>query len=251
MSNGASTSERKGLHPLAWVGIGCAGIVMLVVIALIIGSFFLARAVKDVAEDFEDNPGLAAARLVVKASPELEEVEVDESAGTMTIRNTRTGELITVNLEDVEQGKLSWTGSDGEAVTVDVSQADEGTVKIESSDGEGFQLSTGAAVSDERPDWVPIYPGTDPEGLGTMTTDDAVHGSFTMKTADSVTEVRDYFSKVLKDAGFEVNVNTFSGSGQEGAMVNANQGPKDRNVVVIISRDGDTTEMGLTYTEGK
>jgi len=251
MSNGAPMPEKKGLHPLAWVGIGCAVIIVIVVIAMMIGGFFLARAVKDVAEDFEDNPGLAAARLVVKASPELEEVDVDEDAGTMTIRNKETGELITVNLEDVEQGKLSWTDEEGEAVTLDWSEAEEGTVSVTSDDGEGFQLQTGAAVSEDRPDWVPVYPGAEIEGLGTMTTDDAVHGSFSLKTPDAVSEVSGYYQKELKDAGFEVSLNTFAGGGKDGAMINANRGEADQNVVVIISREGDATEAGVTYTEGK
>jgi len=252
MSNGTPQTQKKGLHPLAWVGIGCGVIIVVVVIAMMIGGFFLARAVKDVAGDFEDNPGLAAARLVVKASPEHEEVDVDEQAGTMTIRNKETGELVTVNLEDIEQGKLSWTDHEGEAVTIDWSEADEGTFTVESDDGEGFQLQTGAAVSGDRPEWAPVYPGTEPEGLGTMTTDDSVHGSFSLKTTDSVAEVRDHYQQELEKLGFEVSVNTFSGAGNEGAMLNANKGAEDKTVVVIISReDGETTEVGVTYTEGK
>lgn len=252
MSNGTPEPQRKGLHPLAWVGIGCGVLLVIVVVVMMVGGFFLARAVQDVAEDFEDNPGLAAARFIVKASPDLEEVDVDEEAGTMTIRNKETGELVTVNLEDIEEGKLSWTGEDGQAVSVDVSDAESGTVRVESTDGEGFQLTTGAAVTEDRPDWAPVYPGTEPEDLGTMTTDDSVHGSFSLETTDSVAEVRDYYAAELKDAGFEVNVNTFSGGGQEGAMINAFKEAEEKNVVIMIGReDGEITKIGVTYTAAK
>lgn len=248
MSNGTQAPERKGLHPLAWVGIGCGVIAVIVAVALTIGGFFLARTVKNVAEDFEDNPGLAAARFIVKASPELEEVEVDEDDGTMTIRNTKTGELITVNFDDITEGRLSWTGDDGNEVTVDVSQAGEGTVKIESSDGEAFALTTGAAVSDEIPKWVPVYPGSEPENRGTMKTSDSVNGNFTLKTDDPVTDVLGFFRDELKEAGFQVNVNTYSGDGAEGALLNGSIEAEKKTVVVIIGRDDDATTVSVTYS---
>lgn len=250
MSNGAQAPERQGLHPLAWVGIGCGVILVIVVAAMLIGGFFLARTVKNVAGDFENNPGLAAARLIVKATPELEEVEVDEDAGTMTVRNTKTGELITVNFEDIKEGRFSWT-ADGEEVTVDVSDAEDGTVKIESSDGEGFALSTGAAVSEEIPDWVPVYPGSEPANRGTMTTDDSVSGNFTAGTDDAVSEVLEYYREQLKSVGFEVTVNTYSGSDNEGAMINGAQEDGNRNVIVLIGRDGGSTTINVTYNSEK
>jgi len=220
MSNGTQAPERKGLHPLAWVGIGCGVILVIIITAVLVGGFFLARTVKDVAQDFEDNPGLAAARFIVKASPELEEVDVDEDAGTMTVRNKKTGELITVNFDDVAEGRFSWTTDGEEEFTIDVSEAEDGTVRIESSDGEGFALTTGAAVSEEIPEWVPVYPGTDPENRGTMKTTDSLNGNFTLKTGDTVAEVLDFFRNELKESGFQVNVSTYSSVGADGAMLN-------------------------------
>lgn len=254
MSNGTQTPAtqapaRTGLHPLAWVGIGCGVILVIVVVALLIGGFFVARTVKDVAKDFEDNPGLAAARLVVRASPELEEVSVDEDAGTMTVRNTKTGELVTVNFDDIKNGRFSWTAEGGEEVTVDVSQADSGTVKIESSDGKGMEIATGAAVKDDWPDWVPVYPGTEPSGLGTMTTGTSVNGSFTLSTPDDISKVIEFYRGQLSDAGFTVNVNTYSSNEREGAMVNGAKEAEKTNVVVMIDRDADATKISVTYSK--
>jgi len=248
MSNGTPAPERKGLHPLAWVGIGCGVILVIVVIAMLIGGFFLARTVKNVAEDFEDNPGLATARLVVKASPELEEVETDEDAGTMTIRNKKTGELITVNFDDIKKGRFSWT-ADGEEISVDVSEAESGTIKIESSDGDGFQLTTGDAVNEEIPDWVPVYPGTEPKNRGSMKTSETVSGNYTTTTDDGVDEVLEYFRESLKSAGYEVNVNTFSSDDTGGGMINGSLESEGRTVVVIVGTDDGATGITVTHTQ--
>ncbi len=247
MSNGTPAPERKGLHPLAWVGIGCGVILVIVVIAMLIGGFFLARTVKNVAEDFEDNPGLATARLVVKASPELEEVETDEAAGTMTIRNKKTGELITVNFDDIKEGRFSWT-ADGEEVTVDVSDAESGTVKIESSDGDGFQLTTGDAVDEEIPDWVPVYPGTEPKNRGSMKTDEMVSGNYTTTTDDGVDEVLEYFQETLKSAGYDVSINTFSSDDTGGGMINGSLGSEGKSVVVVVGSDDGATGITVTHS---
>jgi hypothetical protein len=247
MTNGTPAPAKKGLHPLAWVGIGCGVILVIVVIAMLIGGFFLARTVKNVAEDFEDNPGLAAARFVVKATPELEEVETDEDAGTMTIRNKKTGELITVNFDDIKEGRFSWT-ADGEEVSVDVSEAESGTVTIESSDGDGFQLTTGDAVSQELPEWVPVYPGTEPTNRGSMKTSEMVSGNYTTTTDDGVDEVLDFFRETLKSAGYEVNVNTFSSDDTGGGMINGSLESEGKSIVVIVGNDEGATGITVTHT---
>ena len=250
MSNGTQTPERKGLHPLAWVGIGCGVLLVIVVAVTLVGGFFLARTVKNVAGDFEDNPGLAAARIIVKVSPELEEVDVDEDAGTMIVRNTKTGELITVNFEDIKEGRFSWT-ADGEEVTIDLSEAEDGTVRIESSDGEGFALTTGAAVTDEIPQWVPVYPESEPKNRGTMTTNDSVNGNFSLSTDDTVAEVLEFYRNKLKEVGFQVTVNTYSGGDNEGAMINSVLEAENRNVIVVIGSDDGSTTVNVTYSSKK
>jgi hypothetical protein len=165
----------------------------------------------------------------------------------MTVRNTKTGELVTVNFNDIAEGRFSWS-TDGKEVKVDVSGAEDGTVKVESSDGDGFSLTTGAAVSDEIPEWVPVYPGSEPENRGTMTTADSVNGNFTLKTDDSVSDVLGYFRDELKETGFEVSVNTYSGDGAEGALINGSMEAEKKNVVVVIGTADGATTVSVTYT---
>jgi hypothetical protein len=249
MSSEAQSPQRKGLHPLAWVGIGCGAILVIVVAVVVVGGFFVARSVKNVAQDFEDNPGLAAARFIVKASPELEEVDVDEEAGTMTVRNTKTGEIVTVNIDDIKNGRLSWS-KDGEEVTVDVSDAEGGTVKVESSGGKGFSLTTGAAVAGDLPDWVPVYPDTEPSNRSMVESSEGTSGTFQLETADAVSDVIAFYSDQLKAAGFEINVNTFTGDGNEGGMVQGGLETGKRSVMVVINREDGPTQISVTFSSG-
>lgn len=54
--------------------------------------------------------GLATAKLIIQANPDLDLVSSDEAAGTMTVRNKRTNEVITVSIEDVKNGKIRFSG---------------------------------------------------------------------------------------------------------------------------------------------
>ena len=74
MSNGGQAPAKKGIPVWAWIGIGCAAMVILVLIVVMVGGFFVARKVQDVAADFEANPAMATAKMIVKLNPELEEV---------------------------------------------------------------------------------------------------------------------------------------------------------------------------------
>lgn len=249
MSNGEQAPAKKGIPVWAWVGIGCAAMLILVLVVVMIGGFFVARKVQDVAADFEANPALATARMIVGLNPELEEVSTDEDAGTMTIRNSKTGEEITVNFEDIEEGKFSFTTDKGE-ITVDASEMkDSGSLKVTDEDG-SVVLSTGGAVTEDVPPWVPVYPGGEPSSRHTMRTEQEQTGGFEIETTASVKEALDYYQNSLKNDGYEVAVNTFSQDNSEGGMVNGSHGEKGRNVVVIInSEGGGPTKIVVSYTE--
>jgi uncharacterized protein YneF (UPF0154 family) len=114
MVNGEQAPVKQGLPVWAWVGIGCGALLILVLVVVMVGGFFVARKVKDVAGDFEKDPAMATARMIVKLNPDLEEVAVDSDAGTITVRNTKTGEVVTVDFDDIEQGKISFKSGERE-----------------------------------------------------------------------------------------------------------------------------------------
>ena len=133
--------KKKGLGTLAWIGIGCGALLLIMLIAMGACGIFVANVakdsletIKDVAEDFSENP---AAELVVRVNPEIELVESDREAGRITIREKSSGKVLTFTYEDISEGRFSFEGEDGEALRIDASGATNGeaTITLESEDG--------------------------------------------------------------------------------------------------------------------
>jgi len=257
MSNGEQAPAKKGLPIWAWVGIGCGGLLMFALVCLIVVSALLSRGcgfieekVNEVAADFEDNPAMATARMIVKLNPELEEVSTDEEAGTITVRNKKTGEVVTVDFDDIEEGKLVFSTDKGD-VTVDASELDEsGSMTVTSEDGT-VVFATGKASAGDIPSWVPMYPGTEPSSRHSMRTDTTASGGFEVTTADPVADVLEFYREALESAGYAISVNTYTQDGTEGGMVNGNNEAEERSVVVIINREaGQDTTAVVSFNEG-
>lgn len=250
MDQGTQTQAKKGLPTIAWIAIGCGALIVVMAVVLTVGGLFMASKVKEVAGDFEDNPGLAAARLIVKLNPDLEEVSTDEGAGTITVRNKKSGEEVTVNFEDIEEGRLSFSSGDRE-VTIDTEgDGDSGSIKV-SDDKGSFVLSSGDEVTEDIPSWVPVYPGSEPTSRHTMHSQDTLSGGFEIVTSDPVSDVLEYYQSELKEQGFEISVNTFSQEGGgSGGMVNGRDESEGRNVVVILNSEAEGSKVVVSYNQG-
>jgi hypothetical protein len=85
--------QKKKMSALGWIAIGCGAIAVLCILAFGGAALF----VKHKVDKMGKNPTLAAAELMVRANPELEVVESDSDKGTLTIKNSKTGEVVTMN----------------------------------------------------------------------------------------------------------------------------------------------------------
>lgn len=121
-------SRKKGLSPIAWIGIGCGGLLLLSLILLIGGSFWLFGVAKDLGADFQKNPERAQAELIIKFTPEFTKVSTDEVAGTITFE-TDGGEVKTLTFDQINAGQM-YGGlpeeeiQDGEVIPVDPTTID-------------------------------------------------------------------------------------------------------------------------------
>lgn len=240
-------TAKKGLSPWAWVAIGCGAILIVAMIFFAVGGVWVTHKIKQAATRFEENPEMASAETAVKLNPDLEMVSEDEDAKTLTVRNKKTGEVLTVDLKDIRNGQLKFDQGKGE-MTVGLDQ-EKGALTVTDQQGK-THFRMGAGGEADIPEWVPRYPGTSPEGNYAMSGDRGRSGAFTLTTADDPQTVTAYFEKTLKQAGFEVSKTTFSGE-QTGALITGRQQEPERTLTLTIgTADDGRTSVTVSYSEG-
>lgn len=248
------TAKKKGLSPVAWVLIGCLGIMVVGGIMVVAGGLFAVKKGKELIEQnvdlekFQENPGLAAAEMVVRLNPELELVETDEDAGTITIREKSTGKTATFDWSEIEQGRITFTDEEGKEVVVGATaDGEQGGMTITTGDGES-EIHIGEGSAEETPDWVPSYPGMEPEVNYQMSDNGKRSGSYTFQADETVADVTAFYADALEAAGFSVQKTTFSGPEGETSILGGT-GQDGRGASVSIGRHDGRTAVTVTYQE--
>lgn len=245
--------QKKKLGPLAWILIGCLGLVVLAGAVTLVGGFFVAKKVKNFADEAKENPARAAAEMVVRMNPELELVETDDEAQTMTLRNTETGEVFTADWSEIQEGRFRMQAG-GKEVTFDAKRAadgEEGGV-ISVTDESGDQaVVIGGDDASAVPAWFPAYPGASDAGSTYSSRSGAeVIGMFTFTTSDGVAQLMDFYRDELSGLGFALRESTFTSGEVEGGSLTGEEGA-GRTVNVGLTRQDDVTQVAVNYTERK
>ena len=240
-------TKKKGLGPLAWVGIGCGLLIVIAFVVMSAGLWFGGKMVKNVVEDLEENPAKTIAKGIVMANPELEMVETDDDEGTITVRFKETGEVATFDYSQIKEGKLSFESSEGK-MTFDAEGADEGGVFTMETDEGTARLGAG-----EKAAWIPDYPNA--EDVQTLFSQDmggTSGGAFSFSTYDSAAEVLAYYTKELKADGFSVQENTSMQDGEiSAANLIAGDEATQRQAQISVTPEEEATRVVVSYGDGE
>ena len=228
------------------MAIGCGGLLVVCAIVVSVSGYFVAKKVGDFAEDFQENPE-AAAEMLIKMNPDLELVDSDRDAGTITIREKDSGEVITVNYADIEKGKLSFETDEGEMEFSASGDPEEGLFTV-TTDGEDT-MRVGSSDMDNLPDWVPVFPGGTTTGTYSATTPDGVSGSFQLTSSESVDDVLAFYVEQFEDDEWSVQKTEYSGPDGKGGQVIASM--EDRTVMVILSSTEDGSQAMVNYSDSQ
>ena len=212
---------KKGMPGIAWVGIGCGG---LLVIAIIVGAIVFSK-VKGTLEDFAANPEKAAAEMIVSMNPELEMVSQDEENGTMTIR-TKDGKEMTLSYQDIAEGKMEVTDADGN------------TTRLGSPD-----LSL-------VPAWVPKAPDLT-EGISMFHTaaGGRVSGQFSGKSVTGVEDLKEFFENAASDQGLSSSSNSSTSMNGTSVATQEFTGGGKSLKIVITEKPGSAALINTNYSE--
>jgi hypothetical protein len=196
-------------------------------------------------ELMQKNPGLAMAKMVTAMNPDYETVKSNDREGTITVREKSTGKIISFRF-DPETKKMVIIGDDGKQSTVSMTgNGATGGVDITTSDG---TVKFGSSAGNSAPSWVPLYPGSTPNGTFSSSTGDGSTNTFTFKSKDASSKVLSYYSDQLKAAGFTINMTTTTDAG---GLVQATDDSKKRTVMVTVQNNADGTEASVTAVEKK
>ncbi len=251
MSNGqypppppSPVAQKQGMPGWAKGLIACGCLALLIGAGLAVGTVWLGKKAIDTVSD-----PAKMAELIINANPDLEVVENNKEAGTITVRDKTTGDVTTFNYADIQQGKFTIEGTDGKTVTVDGSQLgqDGGNLQITGPDGEKIDLATAAG---DTPSWVPLYPSNVKETTPGYSASVAgkTTGVVTQTTTDSLAVVKKHFEDVFAREGYKMQGNYAGGvGGQDGALLT---GEKDgRTLSVAIGTSGTDTSVTITYLQ--
>jgi hypothetical protein len=215
--------------PFVWIVVIVLGIFLLGFIGVIGTGFFVAHKLKQAGFDSETlrrNPAAAAARLAAMANPDVDVVSEDDNAGTITLRDKRSGKTVTMSFDQAKGGKFSFSavGDDGKVATMEF--------------GGGGKL----------PSWVPAYPGSSPQvnisARGENSDGTGEGGNFTYTTDDAAARVLTFYQEKAKDLGMKVKLTTTTA---DAGMVIASDEDSRRSLTAIVGTDGGKTTVNVTY----
>lgn len=242
----AATPAKKKVSPWVWVLGGCLVLILLVLLLMGGCTWFLADKAKEMAADFEANPAKAAAQMAVRLNPDLELVESDEEAGTMTVREKSTGKEVTLDFEEIAEGRFSFETEEGES-SISFDPESEGGVTFEGPEG---TTTFGGGAGDELPAWIDLYPGaSEPQGAFSSTTGGERSGAVSFRSTDPVARVLEFYERTLKASGLEVSKTTFTAQGSDGGMLNGTSDEPKRKVTVMVNDEEGETVISVNYTE--
>jgi hypothetical protein len=238
----------KKSNLLIWILGGIVALMIGVTATCGLAYFFIAHKVKEAGLDsglLSKNPAYAVAKMAATMNPDVETVTSDDSSGTITVRDKKTGKT-TILKFDPDKKTMVVTDENGKQATVRVNtDGDKGSVEVQSADG---NMKFGAAASGQMPGWMPVYPGSSPTGTFSSQTKEGSQSTFTFKTRDAAAKVMSYYQDQLKSGGFSINMATNT---PQGGMLMAEDSGKTRSLMITASTSGDGTDVSLTAIEKK
>ena len=246
---GAPPAPQKssGSKLVLWIIGIVVGLILISFASCAVIGFYAMHKVKQAGFDsdlMKKNPGLAGAKMAVTMNPDTEIVSSDDNAGTIVVRDKKTGKVVTMKFDPQkkamvitdENGKTTSVTTTGEGANASMEmKGPEGTMKI----GNG---------SDKAPDWVPVYPGSSPQSTFSASSGAEQTGSYMLVTKDPADKVIAFYGDSLKSAGFAVSNMTSNSDGKVGGMVSGEDKANKRAVMVSLGTENDGTHVNVTFS---
>lgn len=210
---------------MAKVGIGCGVLAIIGVVVLVLLVGWCQKKVGEITKDFSDNPERTAAEMVVKLNPDLELVNTDDEAETITFRD-KTGKETTIAWSELKDGKLTI------------------------SDSEGTRMTLGGSDMSTVPEWVPRLPETTRVVSSHQSVERGkTQGSYMVSSPMDTAAIERFLAEQASALAMEVATdNRHSANNQEMRMI-AYKGEGRGFSATIIREAGGEAQVQFIYEE--
>lgn len=231
------------MSPLAWILVGCGGLVLLGGIAFGVFLFWAGKKVKTLAEDAEKDPGLLLAKTIGATNPEIE--FVGKEGEMYTFRNEKTGEEISISLDDLKQGKISVTSAEGTSELSFSEENGQAEFKMETPDG-SYTSSSGDLS--QLPEWMSMPEGAEVMSHIHQNTEAQTGGMLTLRLTGDLDSAAAYYRQFMAEQGFELAESSFSSGDQHTLHLQGKNETLRRSLNVTLS-SGESVQANLLYSE--
>ncbi len=239
--------KSSGTKIFLWIAGIVGGILLISFASCAVLGFYAMHRMKQAGFDsdlMKKNPALATAKMAVLLNRDTEMVSSDDNAGTIVVRDKKTGKVVTMKFDPQ---KKSMVVTDENGKTTSMTTTGEGANASMEMKGPDGTMKIGAG-SDKAPDWVPVYPGSSPQNTFSASSGAEQSGSYTFVTKDTVDKVVSFYGDSLKSADFAVSNLTTNSDGKAGGMVSGENKASKRTVVVGLSTETDGTHVNVTFS---
>ncbi len=229
-----------------WVLGGCLGLLLLGGAVTAIIGYFAVQKAKEVAGDFENRPVFTAAKALVMLNPDIELVNADENTQQITVREKSTGKTVTVSLEDLKEGRISFKDEKGEQYTLRT-DGENGGVQVQGPNGQQvFSAQPGGNI--EFPDWAPVPAGTYSGSAKTSTSEGTIW-VITVDTPSTVPQLVEQLERNVTSQGFRVTGKSVTTTADGSAlMFSAVSADEKRTITAMGGSKAGTTQTEFIYS---
>jgi len=228
-----SPAQRK-TSPIVWILVVVLGLFVLAGIGVAIGSYYIVHKVRQAGFDpelMQRNPGLAVSKMIAAIAPNVEVLNTDDAAGTITVRDKSTGKVVTMSFDDAKKGKFHFEaeGPDQQKASVDIGGTD---TKV--------------------PADVPVYPGAKVEGNFSVSGNGAEGqgnaATYAFSTPDAPSKVLAFYHEKLEGMGMKMTLNTNT---SDGGMLMGEDDSRGQSVAVTVGKSDEGTKISVMMRSKK
>jgi hypothetical protein len=219
---------KKSTSPIVWI-LGIVGglfVLGILVVGLVV--MFVVHKAKQAGLDPElmrNNPGLAISKMAAMANPDIDVLSTNDRAGTITVRDRKTGKVDTLTFDDVKNGHFKMSVQENGKTT-------------------SLDFSGGAAA--KLPSWVPAYPGAVAKTGGfsiTASGENGDAGNFAFTTPDSAERIQSFYEGRAHEMNMQVEATVASGFGTVVKLTD----PGTHHTIAVTIVGANPTTVNVTY----